>query len=317
MRIADITIPMFRPGSIHLPGLLLLLLLAQPLPAQLLHYSVVTDKTHYVQDERVYIVARFENLTDDTVSVRPAIVNPDRGYIEVISAESGKHSELIEKYYYSAYPRIPPRSVLYTTYSIDLIHLRSSMDGAAVFLEPGAWHFNFDIIAEVRGATEEVIQKRPLIHITEKREEQTYVNPRLALFYLNRERSRAESDEYEVPEEFHELMRQPNETPYRNNVVAYYYTHILTTQGGKAARRQDRLREYMTDVYIGGLFRYFAQRPDEVMSIYLWDNTITLLGTQPDFICERALAMPELENTRLGRYVREYACRDKAAGGGK
>jgi hypothetical protein len=63
------------------------------------------------------------------------------------------------------------------------------------------------------------------------------------------------------------------------------------------------------------LFRYFAQRPDEVMSIYLWDNTITLLGTQPDFICERALAMPELENTRLGRYVREYACRDKAAGG--
>jgi hypothetical protein len=56
MRIADITIPMFSPGSIHIHGLLLLLLLAQPLPAQLLHYSVETDKTHYVQDERVYIV---------------------------------------------------------------------------------------------------------------------------------------------------------------------------------------------------------------------------------------------------------------------
>jgi hypothetical protein len=191
------------------------------------------------------------------------------------------------------------------------------MDGAAVYLEPGGWDLNFDISAKVHDGHEEYIRNRPRIHITASQAEYAGLNPSSALRLLNKERRHAGSDEYEVPEEFHELMRQPNETPYRNDVVAYYYTWIINSVGRRIAKRQNSLDAYMMDVYIERLFAHFGREPDEVLTMYIWSATIALLMFQPDFICERALAMPELENTRLGRYVREYACRDKAAGGGK
>ncbi|MCZ7558009.1 MAG: hypothetical protein M5R41_16535 [Bacteroidia bacterium] len=282
---------------------------AQPLTAQPLHCTIEADKYNYIQDDRALVVLRIENPTEEKMNLRFVPVRGSDRFLSVMNKESGDIFTLLETG--QGPMRIGSNSVYYITRRVDLL-LYDADTGNSGLIPPGDWYLRFDMIITTDSGAEYELPLRALIHVNALPEGGTTGNKLRAAEQLVRERRRSRSEEYELPAEFQDLMNGQNETPYRNGVIGYYYSHILSSVGREIAMKQGRLYENRVE-YIERLLRHFAAWPDEVQSVYVWDMTIGLMVKSPPDICERALAIPGIENTRLGRYLREYACRESAA----
>jgi hypothetical protein len=295
-----------------LTAMVLLILLSfstSPVTAQPVRCSIETDKEHYIHDEPALVLLRMENLSGEKLRVRFAPFNGRNRFLTVVRDGSEEIFTLLASGDTSM--EIDSASVTYFSRTIDLL-LFDPKDGSNGYLPSGDWHLRFDLIVTTEAGAEYELPLRALIHVQAREEADTMVHMLRAAIDLVRERTIARSEEYELPKEFQDLMNSPNDTPYRNGVIGYYYSYILSSVGREIARKQGRLYENRVE-YVERLLRHFAAWPDEVQAVYVWDMTIGLMVKSPPDICERALAIPGIENTRLGRYLREYACRESAA----
>jgi hypothetical protein len=300
----------YRSRLMHAMAVLLLLAIpARPITAQPVRCSIETDKQNYMHDEPVLVLLRIENLTTEKVRVRFAPVDGSNRFLGIVSVESGATYTLVGPGQRAL--TIDALSISYDSKMVDLL-LYDQKTGNSGYLPSGEWHLRFDIIVSTEVGVEHELPLRALIHVQARTEGDTARNILRAAKDLARERRKSRSEEYELPEEYHDLMNSPNSTPYRNGVLRFYYWYLLNDVGRDIAKRQGGLYENRVE-YVERLLRHFAAWPDEVQAVWLWHNTIGLMFAPPPDICERALAIPGIENTRLGRYLREYACRESAA----
>jgi hypothetical protein len=293
--------------------LLLLAIPARPITAQPVRCSIETDKHNYMHDEPVLVLLRIENLTAEKVRVRFTPVEESGHLFSVVNGVSGATYTLYEPAQRAF--TIDTFRVSYHSRKIELF-LLDQKTGSSGYLPSGDWYLRFDMIVTTAAGVEHELPLRALIRVQARTEGDTARNILRAAKDLARERRKSRSEEYELPEEYHDLMNSPNSTPYRNGVLGFYYWYLLNDVGRDIAKRQGRLYENRVE-YVERLLRHFAAWPDEVQAVWLWHNTIGLMFAPPPNICERALAIPGIENTRLGRYLREYACRESAADKGE
>lgn len=282
---------------------------AQPLTAQHLRCTIEADKYNYIQDDRALVVLRIENPTEEKMNLRFVPVRGSDRFLSVMNKESGEIFTLLDPG--QGPTHIGSFGLYYITRRIDLL-LYDADTGKSGLVPPGDWYLRFDMIITTDSGAEYELPLRALIHVEARPEGESSGGKLRAVVEFVRERSRAGVEEYELPQDFQDLMNSPNDTPYRNGVIGYYYTYILKSIGKEIARKRGAAFSYRME-YIERLMRHFAAWPDEVQSVYVWSQTIGLMVAPPPNICERALAIPGIENTRLGRYLREYACRESAA----
>ncbi len=283
------------------------------LTAQPVRCSIETDKQNYIHDEPALVLLRIENLTAEKVRVRFTPVEGSNRLLGIVSGESGATLTLVEPGQKDL--TIDSFGVSYRSRKIDLF-LFDQKTVQRGYLPSGDWYLRFDMIVTTAAGVEHELPLRALIHVQARAEGDTARNILRAAQDLARERRKSRSEEYELPAEFLDLINRPNATPYRNGIIRFYYWFILNSVGREIAIKQGRLYENRVE-YVERLLRHFATWPDEVQAVWVWHNTIGLMVAPPPNICERALAIPGIENTRLGRYLREYACREREAGKGE
>jgi hypothetical protein len=265
-------------------------------------FEIEIDKTVYFNDERLFLLMRIENLSNEVLTIVPMMGQKneaERDHCPSVTSLTSGQVYPINQHPWKTRWDLKPGDITYHIVTFDLEYRHPEM----ILAPLPAGEYAMEVELHVTGTTNSSYsmnqrQEFAVKSIDENLPPNTFGQSETMRHYYEKVKMRIDTSEWNA--EIRRLLGSSEVSPYRNTIICKHFNTSMDLNSGP----QGTINAIQKSIDIA------LKRPDDILPL-------VLLGygrrdRQFDYLyCERFPEVAATGETRLHRYFREFVCKQK------